>query len=29
LHQLDRTTPEDHSDELGIWRFIELKKSIY
>ena len=29
LHQLDQTTPEDHWDELGIWRFIELKKSIY
>lgn len=29
LHQLDQTSPEDHWDELGIWRFIELKKSIY
>jgi tetratricopeptide (TPR) repeat protein len=29
LHQLDQTTPEDHWDELGIWRFIELKKSLY
>ncbi|MGH7622797.1 MAG: tetratricopeptide repeat protein, partial [Gemmatimonadaceae bacterium] len=29
MHQLDQTTPEDHWDELGIWRFIELKKSIY
>jgi len=29
MHQLDRTAPEDHWDELGIWRFIELKKSIY
>src|SRR3569623_1221166 len=29
LNQLDLTTPEDHWDELGIWRFIELKKSIY
>jgi tetratricopeptide (TPR) repeat protein len=29
MHQLDQTAPEDHWDELGIWRFIELKKSIY
>jgi Tfp pilus assembly protein PilF len=29
LHQLERTAPEDHFDELGIWRHIELKKSIY
>jgi hypothetical protein len=29
LYQLDRTTPEDHWDELGIWRLIELKKSIH
>jgi Flp pilus assembly protein TadD len=29
LHHLERTTPEDHFDELGIWRHIELKKSIY
>jgi hypothetical protein len=29
LHQLERTQPEDHFDELGIWRHIELKKSIY
>jgi Tfp pilus assembly protein PilF len=29
LHQLERTQPEDHYDELGIWRHIELKKSIY
>jgi tetratricopeptide (TPR) repeat protein len=29
LHQLERTLPEDHFDELGIWRHIELKKSIY
>jgi tetratricopeptide (TPR) repeat protein len=29
LNQLDLTTPDDHWDELGIWRFIELKKSIY
>src|SRR6476619_2379126 len=29
LHHLERTQPEDHYDELGIWRHIELKKSIY
>ena len=29
LHQLERTQPEDHFDELGIWRHIELKKTIY
>jgi tetratricopeptide (TPR) repeat protein len=29
LHQLERTLPEDHFDELGIWRHIELKKTIY
>lgn len=27
LYQLDRTRPEDHWDELGIWRLLELKKS--
>jgi len=27
LVQLDRTHPEDHWDELGIWRLLELKKS--
>jgi Tfp pilus assembly protein PilF len=27
LFQLDRTRPEDHWDELGIWRLLELKKS--
>ncbi len=27
LFQLDRTKPEDHWDELGIWRLLELKKS--
>ncbi|MDP9201365.1 MAG: tetratricopeptide repeat protein, partial [Gemmatimonadota bacterium] len=26
LYHLDRSTPEDHWDELGIWRLIELKK---
>jgi Tfp pilus assembly protein PilF len=29
LHHLERTQPEDHYDELGIWRHIELKKTIY
>ncbi len=29
LYHLDRTTPDDHWDELGIWRLIELKKSVY
>ena len=29
LRHLERTRPEDHYDELGIWRHIELKKSIY
>jgi len=29
LHHLERTRPEDHYDELGIWRMIELKKSVY
>ncbi len=27
LFHLDRTRPEDHWDELGIWRLLELKKS--
>jgi hypothetical protein len=26
---VDRTSPDDHWDELGIWRLIELKKSTY
>jgi tetratricopeptide (TPR) repeat protein len=29
LKHLERTRPEDHFDELGIWRHIELKKAIY
>ena len=29
LHHLERTEPEDHFDELGIWRYIELKKTVY
>lgn len=27
LYHLDRTKPEEHWDELGIWRLLELKKS--
>ena len=29
LYHLGKSSPEDHWDELGIWRLIELKKSIY
>lgn len=29
LYHLDRSTPEDHWDELGIWRLMELKKMVY
>ena len=29
LYHLDRTSSEDHWDELGIWRLIELKKTIH
>lgn len=29
LTQLDRTTPDDHWGELGIWRLIEMKKTLY
>jgi tetratricopeptide (TPR) repeat protein len=29
LYHFERTKPEDHWDELGIWRVIELKRSIY
>ncbi|HVT40877.1 MAG TPA: tetratricopeptide repeat protein [Gemmatimonadaceae bacterium] len=29
LYNLDRTSPDDHWDELGIWRLMELKKSTY
>ncbi len=29
LHHLEKSQPDDHWDELGIWRLIELKKSIY
>ncbi len=28
LYHLDRTTPEDHWDELAIWRLIELRRSL-
>jgi tetratricopeptide (TPR) repeat protein len=27
LGEFERTTPEDHWDELGIWRLVELRKS--
>jgi len=29
LVEFEQTAPEDHWDELGIWRLIELKKSVY
>lgn len=29
LYQFERTLPEDHWDELGIWRLIEMRKSTY
>ena len=29
LYHLERTTPDDHWDELGIWRVLELKKSLH
>jgi len=29
LYHLDKSSPEDHWDELGLWRLIELKKSIF
>lgn len=29
LYHLDKSQPDDHWDELGIWRLIELKKSIF
>jgi tetratricopeptide (TPR) repeat protein len=29
LYHLERTEPDDHWDELGIWRLIELRKSTY
>jgi tetratricopeptide (TPR) repeat protein len=29
LYHLERTQPDDHYDELALWRVIELKKSVY
>ena len=29
LYHLEQTTPDDHWDELGIWRLIELKRTLY
>ena len=29
LHHLERTEPDDHFDELGLWRCVELKKTVY
>lgn len=29
LFHFDQTAPDDHVDELGVWRTIELKKSVY
>lgn len=29
LYHLDRSSPEDHWDELGIWRLMELKRSVH
>ena len=29
LVEFEKTTPADHWDELGIWRLVELKKSVY
>ena len=29
LHHLEKTRPDEHYDELGIWRHVELKKSVY
>lgn len=29
LRQLEKTLPEDHYDELALWRIVELKKAIY
>lgn len=29
LADFEKSAPEDHWDELGIWRLIELKKSVY
>jgi tetratricopeptide (TPR) repeat protein len=29
LYHFERTQPDDHWDELGIWRLIELKRAVY
>ncbi len=29
LYHLSRTSPEDHWDELGIWRYLELTRAIH
>jgi tetratricopeptide (TPR) repeat protein len=29
LYHFDQTMPDDHVDELAVWRLVELKKSIY
>ena len=29
LYHFERTSPDDHWDELGIWRLLELKRSLY
>jgi Flp pilus assembly protein TadD len=29
LYHFERTSPEDHWDELGLWRIIELKRAMY
>lgn len=29
IQEFETTAPDDHWDELGIWRLIELKKSVY
>jgi tetratricopeptide (TPR) repeat protein len=29
LYHFERTGPEDHWDELGLWRIIELKRALY
>ncbi len=29
LYHFERTSPDDHWDELGIWRLVELKRSLY
>ncbi len=29
LHQLGRTQPEEHYDDLALWRYIEMRKAAY